>query len=191
MLIWNVRTSPRLTRSCGSRRGDVVVAEEDLAAVGPQHAGHQVDQRGLAGAVRADQRVALAARQIDLDVACATTSEPKLLSSPRVESAGALTCGSTARGDQARQPAEDAVRQEDHDGDQQRTDPEVPVLRIDAGELVARHHVDDGADDAAIEPPGAAQDRGSPARRRSAGSSASRARRSRWSAPAARRRCRP
>ncbi len=68
MLIWNVRTSPRLTALLRPERGDVVVAEEDLAAVGPQHAGHQVDQRGLAGAVRPDQRIALAVRQIDLDV---------------------------------------------------------------------------------------------------------------------------
>ena len=52
----------------GAERGDVLAAEQDLAAVGAQHPGHQVDQRGLAGAVRPDQRVAHAARQRDLDV---------------------------------------------------------------------------------------------------------------------------
>ena len=50
-------------------RGDVLAAEQNLAAVRPQHAGHQVDQRGLAGAVRPDQRVTHALRQLDLDVA--------------------------------------------------------------------------------------------------------------------------
>src|SRR6059036_1365192 len=34
----------------------VRVAEEDLAPVGPEEPGDQVDERGLAGAVRADQR---------------------------------------------------------------------------------------------------------------------------------------
>ena len=52
-----------------AERGDVLAAEQDLAGVGPQHAGHQVDQRGLAGAVRPDQRVAHALRQRNLDVA--------------------------------------------------------------------------------------------------------------------------
>ena len=44
------------------------------------------------------------------------------------------------------------------DHDQQQADPEIPVLRIDAGELVARDHEDDGADEAAIERAGAAED---------------------------------
>src|SRR4051812_2462445 len=51
----------------GPERGDVLAAEQDLTAVGSQHAGHQVDQGGLAGPVRPDQRVAHAARQRDLD----------------------------------------------------------------------------------------------------------------------------
>src|SRR5581483_11989195 len=50
-------------------RGDVVGAEEYLSGVGLEHAGHQVDERGLAGAVRSDQRVALAMRQVDPDAA--------------------------------------------------------------------------------------------------------------------------
>ena len=86
VLIWNVRTSPRLTRCSRLERGDLVRAEEDLAAVRAQHAGHEVDQRGLAGAVRPDQRVARALRQGDRDVP-GDDSEPKLLSRPRVDSA--------------------------------------------------------------------------------------------------------
>ena len=68
VLIWNVRTSPRLTRLSG---GSAVMSSSPsriCAGVGPQHAGHQVDQRGLAGAVRADQRVARALRQLERDV---------------------------------------------------------------------------------------------------------------------------
>src|SRR5262249_15199044 len=34
-----------------------------------EHAGNQIDQRGLAGAVRPDQRIALAGRQIERDIA--------------------------------------------------------------------------------------------------------------------------
>src|SRR5690606_36597835 len=48
---------------------DVGIAEPDAAGIRTQHAGHQIDQRGLAGAVRADQRVALALREGDRDVA--------------------------------------------------------------------------------------------------------------------------
>ena len=57
-----------------------------------------------------------------------------------------------------RETAEDAVRQQHDDGDQQQADPEIPVLRIEAGELIARHHVDRGANEPAVKPPGAAED---------------------------------
>ena len=50
------------------QRGDVGAVEQDTAGVRPQHSGHQVDQRGLAGAVGADQRIAHAGREIKLDV---------------------------------------------------------------------------------------------------------------------------
>ena len=50
------------------QRRDVLRAEHDRAGVGPQHAGHQVDERRLAGAVRADQRVASALRQLERNV---------------------------------------------------------------------------------------------------------------------------
>src|SRR5580704_8658044 len=49
-------------------RGDVVGAEKDAAGVGPQHSGHQIDERGLASPVRPDQRIADAPRQVDVDV---------------------------------------------------------------------------------------------------------------------------
>src|SRR5499433_3155703 len=53
----------------GPERRDLVCSEKDLSFVGLDHAGDQIDQRGLAGAVRPDQRVALARWEIELDVA--------------------------------------------------------------------------------------------------------------------------
>src|SRR5579875_1190493 len=47
----------------------VVLAQENSSGVGSKHAGHEVDQRGLAGAVRTDQRIARAHRKADGDVA--------------------------------------------------------------------------------------------------------------------------
>ncbi len=52
----------------GPERGDVLLAEHDLAGVRPQHAGDQVDERRLPGAVGADERVAHALRQDEVDV---------------------------------------------------------------------------------------------------------------------------
>jgi hypothetical protein len=40
--------------------GDVVAFEQDAPGIGLEHAGQQIDDGGLAGAVRADQRVARA-----------------------------------------------------------------------------------------------------------------------------------
>ncbi len=50
----------------GRQRRDLLPFEKDRAAIGLQHAGDEIDQRGLAGAVGADQRVARALGQIEL-----------------------------------------------------------------------------------------------------------------------------
>ena len=42
--------------------------------------------------------------------------------------------------------------------DQQQAEPEIPVLRVHVGKLVARDHEDHRADQPAIEPAGAAED---------------------------------
>ena len=47
---------------------DVLAVEHDLPGVGLEHAGDQVDERGLAGAVGADQGMANALRQREVDV---------------------------------------------------------------------------------------------------------------------------
>ena len=61
---------------------------------------------------------------------------------------------------------------------------------VDAGELVARDHEDDGADQPAVEPPGAAEHQHHQHVGGALEAERFERRRSRWSAPAARRRCR-
>ena len=50
-------------------RGDVAALEQHLALRRQEHAGEEIDEGGLAGAVRADQRVARAGLQPEIDVA--------------------------------------------------------------------------------------------------------------------------
>ena len=50
-------------------RGDVAAVEQHAAGRRRQHAGEQIDERGLAGAVGTDQRVAGAALEPEVDVA--------------------------------------------------------------------------------------------------------------------------
>ena len=76
-----------------------------------------------------DQRIAHAMGMTRL-MSLATTSEPKRLSRPCVDSAGgAHDDPPRQRRAELRQAAENAVRQQHHHGDEQRADPEVPVLR--------------------------------------------------------------
>ena len=58
LLRWNERAMPMRARAVTSRRGHVAVREQDGAGIGPQVAGEQIEIGGLAGAVRADDRVA-------------------------------------------------------------------------------------------------------------------------------------
>ena len=44
---------------------ELAAVDADAALVGPQHAGQQVDQRALAGAVLAEQRVDAAGQDVD------------------------------------------------------------------------------------------------------------------------------
>ena len=52
----------------GLERRDVLFAKENMSSVRLEHAGHEVDKRRFAGAVRPDQRITLALRQLELDV---------------------------------------------------------------------------------------------------------------------------
>src|SRR3954468_8994562 len=143
VLIWKVRTSPLRPRWCGCSP----VISSSPRKIAPLSGGSMPVKRLMSvvlppplGPIRAS-RTPLGSSSA---MSCATTSEPKLLLSFFVEST---------------QSAEDAVGQEHHHRDQHHADPEIPVLRIDAGKMITRHHVDDGADDAAVEAAsGAAQD---------------------------------
>ena len=78
VLIWNVRVMPRLTRSCCGSDVMLLVAEEHLARGRREHARQQVDERRLAGAVRADQRVPRAGRERQRHVAVGVERAPAL-----------------------------------------------------------------------------------------------------------------
>ncbi len=58
---------PAMQRSCARRARDVDAVEADRAGVGVEIAGDQVEQRRLAGAVRADDAERLAARDRQID----------------------------------------------------------------------------------------------------------------------------
>ena len=53
-MFWNVRATPSAAISLGRLARDVAALEHDAAGVRPVEAGDHVEQRGLAGAVRAD-----------------------------------------------------------------------------------------------------------------------------------------
>src|ERR1044072_7866988 len=77
-MFWNVSATPRSVRRGGrgaaeaSRPevsvGDTPPLEGDLPAIGRENAGHQIEERGLAGAVRSDQRMDVAARDLHAQI---------------------------------------------------------------------------------------------------------------------------
>src|ERR1700675_3577657 len=58
---------PEVAAAIGRQRGDVAAVEPDGTALRDDFAGQQTDQRGLAGAVRADDGVEFAARNVERD----------------------------------------------------------------------------------------------------------------------------
>src|ERR687887_255622 len=74
---------PAFDALVGLKRGDLLLAKKDPAVVRPEHAGDQVDQRGLARPVRPDQRVTLALRQIEGDILGNDERAEALVQSPR------------------------------------------------------------------------------------------------------------
>ena len=65
---WNVRASPARPRRCGGQRVISRRAELDPPRRRQVEAGEQVDERRLAGAVRADQPEHLVGRELEVDV---------------------------------------------------------------------------------------------------------------------------
>ena len=54
---WKMQAMPAATASCGCAKRRSLPLQHDAALVGLHHAGHDLDQRRLAGAVLAEQRV--------------------------------------------------------------------------------------------------------------------------------------
>ncbi len=76
--IWNERADAGAGARLRRIAGHVAAVEADVAGIGLQRAGDQVEERRLAGAVRADD----AERRAGLDprsISSATTTEPKAL----------------------------------------------------------------------------------------------------------------
>ena len=65
--IWKVRPMPRRQMPSGGRPLDALAGERDGAAIGRKHPGDHVEQRGLAGAVRADHGEDAALRHLEAD----------------------------------------------------------------------------------------------------------------------------
>ena len=65
---------PSPTILCGGRRTMLVALESDATGARPQQAGDGLQQRRLAGAVRADQRDDLALHDVEADVVQAPRS---------------------------------------------------------------------------------------------------------------------
>ena len=60
LVTWNVRARPRRQSAWGGRPLTSVAPEEDLSRVVREIAGDQVEEGGLAGAVRPDDRAQIA-----------------------------------------------------------------------------------------------------------------------------------
>ena len=65
--------------------GDVAAAQADLAGARRQRAGDQIEQRGLAGAVRPDQSVAGAVQQPEVDTLAYAQSAEALVQFDRLQ----------------------------------------------------------------------------------------------------------
>ena len=79
---------PSLTRSACSTLVMSLALEQHLAGARRQHAGEQVDEGGLAGAVRPDQRVARACLEREGDVARGAQRAEVLAERARFEQRG-------------------------------------------------------------------------------------------------------
>ena len=86
---------PEPAPAIGGKRGDVAAVEADAAAFGCNLAGQQPDQRGLAGAVRADDGVEFAALQCRARSRRRRPRRRSAWSGPRPAAAAQLTARSS------------------------------------------------------------------------------------------------
>ena len=118
------------------QRGNVPPVEMDAAGVRHDLAGELADQRGLAGAVRPDDGVQLALRDIERDIVGGDHAAEAL--GQALDREQRVSHGS----DLARSNAVDAAAGEQHDQQQHRAEDELPVfaraLHLMAGQRLAR-----------------------------------------------------
>ncbi len=153
-MFWNVRAMPGAAicvRACGP--GWLRPSKRIAPAVGCVDAGDQVEDRGLAGAVRADQ----ARRQLAGDLTARSSRAtalrpPKLHRQPRASSNGRSLTRPPRGGAPARRPssvagrsrgAEQALRARDHQHDQQQRVDHHAVF-VDAAQHFGQHREHDG-----------------------------------------------
>ena len=82
-MFWKVRPSPAAVRWCGGIVGDVGAVEHDLAGGRRVQARQHVERRGLARAVRPDQRMDAAAPAPSISTPSTALRPPKCFARPR------------------------------------------------------------------------------------------------------------
>ena len=116
--------------------------EQDFAGVGRQHAGDEIEERGLAGAVRADQGVDVAGRHLELQIV-ERVEAAETLGQPLDRKAGGGGCAFRHAGPSSaeRQPRqriarEQPVRPHDHHHDQDDAVGDQPLGVLEIEEVV-------------------------------------------------------
>ena len=150
---------PSLTRSACAVAGDVAAGQQHASARRRQHAGEQIDERGLAGAVGADQRVARAGGELEVDFLHGHERAEMAAQRLRLQANlghGALRLRAIAP-PQRLAEAENPVAGKQRDQHQQQPEAELPGGRIDLRQKMLQRQIDDGADERAVEPSVAAE----------------------------------
>ena len=163
-LIWNVRDRPSRTRSFAEKAVTSRPSQKNPALGRLDHAGQEIDQRRLAGAVGADQRLPGAGRERERDVVgreqgAELPDEPARFQSRTGHAAAPRAAVSRGpRSERARTRSCSRSRPTRTRIDQQQADPELPVFGRRGGDDVAQDDEHRRADDPAVEIAGAADD---------------------------------
>ena len=148
---------PRRVRAGLRQRGDVLAVEQHVAGRGSQRAGDQIDQRGFAGAVRPDQRVAGAARQREIDVVGDTGARRSSFAGCGFRSAASVIGLARLPGATiGRRPQAWPNRPRRANSTTTISSSPMPNCQnsgLSFRELVLQHHVEHSADEGAVQPP--------------------------------------
>ena len=85
LVTWKVRPRPRRQRSGGRQPADLLAPHVDLSGVVGEIAGDQVEERGLPGAVRADDRAQIAGGHGEVHAVDGLDAAEVLLEADRAE----------------------------------------------------------------------------------------------------------